>query len=220
MIERAVVPEEPILQRPSISAEPPEPLSSSLEARVARLEDVVASLQDTHHLEERVTERLSAQLASSRKNGGSSPSIILEAGRQLLPAALQTVRQQTNQGDQAAGPPLQHYPWLLFDAIAEARAIFRMYFDSSYRVSWVARVTPIVGGIMLVLSWLIFNNLPLISSLPLIGHILEISFDLALAFVAYKVLHREVQSYRFAIADLRALTTYRTVSTNSSRTHS
>jgi hypothetical protein len=220
MIEQTVVSEQPILPSPTMSAEPLEPRNNSLEARVARLEDVVASLQDTHHLEERVTERLSAQLASSRRNGGSSPSIILEAGRQLLPAALQTVRQQTNEAEAAARPGVQHHPWLLFDAIAEARAIFRMYFDSSYRVSRIARVTPVVGGIMLMLSWIVFNNIPLISSLPLIGHILEITFDLALAFVAYKVLHREVQSYRFAIADLSAMTAYRTVSSAPSRSRS
>src|SRR5262249_8249860 len=99
MVERTVISEEPILQSPGLPNESAETLNHSLEARVARLEDVVASLQDTHHLEERVTERVSAQLSTKRKKADSSPSIILEAGRQLLPAALQTVREQTDVAD-------------------------------------------------------------------------------------------------------------------------
>jgi hypothetical protein len=214
MIERAVVSEEPILQSASAPAELPETLKTSLEARVSRLEDVVASLQDTNRLEERVTERLSAQITASRANGGSSPSVILEAGRQLLPAALQTVRQQTDEAEFAARPGLQHHPWLLFDTLAEARAMFRMFFDSRYRVSWIARVTPVLGCILLMLSWLLF------SGIWIIGPVVDRVFDLILAFVVYKVLHREVQSYRFAIADQGAMTAYRTVSTTSSRSRS
>jgi hypothetical protein len=213
MIERAVVSEEPILQNASAPAEPPETYKFSLEARVARLEDVVASLQDTHHLEERVTEKLSAQISASKKNSSNSPNIILEAGRHLLPAALQTIRQETDLADANARPAIQHHPWLLVDTLAEARAIFRMYFDSSYRVSWIARVTPLVGLVLLILSWL------MIGGIPLIGFILDKMIDLVLAFVVYKVLHREVQSYRFAIADLHAMTAYRTVS-NTVQSHS
>ncbi len=209
MSEPAVITDEPVLQQTSESAELP---AAELAARVARLEDVVASLQDTHALEDRVTERLSTKLMARarRKNGASN--LIVEAGRQLLPAAIQTVQEQTIQADAAAaaaGPALQHHPWLFFDAIAEARAIFRMYFDRRYRVSWIARMTPLLGCILLVLSWL------LISGIWLIGPIVDKVFDLALAFVVYKVLHREVQSYRFAIADLGAMTAYRTVSDNS-----
>ena len=214
MIERAIISEEPILQVPSVPAEPPERLSPSLEARVARLEDVVATLQDTNHLEERVTERVSAQLAASGRRKSSSSKIILEASRQLLPAALQTVREQTDQADVAGPSTLKHHPWLLVDTLAEARAIVRMYFDRRYRVSWIARMTPLLGCILLVLSWL------LISGIWLVGPIMDKVFDLALAFVVYKVLHREVQSYRFAIADLGAMTPYRTVSTNSGNTPS
>jgi hypothetical protein len=209
MIERAIVTEEPILQSPSIPAEPPERLTVSLEARVARLEDVVATLQDTQHLEERVSERVSAQLAANSRQKGNSSKIILEASRQLLPVALQTVREQTNEADAAAGPALKHHPWLLFDALAEARAMFRMYFDRRYRVSWIARMAPLLGCILLVLSWL------LLSGIWLVGPILDKAFDLVLAFVVYKVLHREVQSYRFAMADLGAMTAYRTVSPGS-----
>ena len=207
MSEPAVITDEPVLQQSSESAELP---PAELAARVARLEDVVASLQDTHALEDRVTERLSAKLMA-----GPSQEWFVEShpgsGRQLLPAAIQTVQEQTIRADAvaAAGPALQHHPWLFFDAIAEARAIFRMYFDRRYRVSWIARMTPLLGCILLVLSWL------LISGIWLIGPIVDKVFDLVLAFVVYKVLHREVQSYRFAIADLGAMTAYRTVSDNS-----
>jgi hypothetical protein len=211
MVEPAVVSEEPVLQTASEATEPTESLSVELAARVARLEDVVASLQDTHALEDRVTERLSAKLMARARRKNSSSNLIVEAGRQLLPAAIQTIQDQASQADAAgaAGPSLQHHPWLIFDAIAEARAMFRMYFDRRYRVSWIARMTPLVGCILLVLSWL------LISGIWIIGPIVDKAFDLVLAFVVYKVLHREVQSYRFAIADLGAVTAYRTVSDNS-----
>jgi hypothetical protein len=210
MSDPAVITDEPVLQQSSESAELP---AAELAARVARLEDVVASLQDTHALEDRVTERLSAKLMARARRKNSSSNLIVEAGRQLLPAAIQTVQDQASRADAAAaaaaGPSLQHHPWLIFDAIAEARAMFRMYFDRRYRVSWIARMTPLVGCILLVLSWL------LISGIWIIGPIVDKAFDLVLAFVVYKVLHREVQSYRFAIADLGAVTAYRTVSDNS-----
>ena len=212
MSEPAVIVEEPVLQQSSEPAEPVETRAEALAARVARLEDVVASLQDTHALEDRVTERLSAKLAARARRKGNSTNLIVEAGRQLLPAAIQTVQEQALRADAAAtaaNPALQHHPWLFFDAIAEARAIFRMYFDRRYRVSWIARMTPLLGGILLVLSWL------LISGIWIVGPIVDKGFDLVLAFVVYKVLHREVQSYRFAIADLGAMTAYRTVSDNS-----
>jgi hypothetical protein len=208
MIEPAVASEEPLLQPSGESADPASSPAAALAARVARLEDVVASLQDTQAMEDRVTERLSARILTRSRRKNSSTNLIVEASRQLLPAALQTVQEQTARADAPAGaaPNLQHHPWLFFDAVAEARAIFRMYFDRRYRVSWIARMTPLLAGIFLVLSWL------LISGIWLIGPFVDKAFDLVLAFVVYKVLHREVQSYRFAIADLAAMNAYRTVS--------
>jgi hypothetical protein len=173
--------------------------NGSIEDRVARLEEVVATLQNTEQLEERVKERVSAQLAPHKASAIPAPSILLEAGRQLLPAALQSPPRDP--GPTVTGTSfLQHHPWLLVDALAEAQAIFRMYFDKRYRASWVARVAPVAGVILLICSWLI---------LPVL---LDKIFTLMLAFVVYKVLHREVQAYRLAIADLGAMPEYRTVS--------
>jgi hypothetical protein len=81
-------------------------------------------------------------------------------------------------------------PWLVVDIVAEARAMVRMFFDYHYRMAWYTRIAVVIILVMILLSnlWL--------GWVPLLGFVLAKLWDLALAFVAYKILSREAQRYR------------------------
>jgi hypothetical protein len=146
-----------------LSVDEPDPLLASLEQRVQRLEEAVASLQE--------------------KNSADMPQ--LKAGP---PPA-----------EDVAPPPLRHDPpaaparppWLLFDIIAEARAMVRMFFDIHYRMAWYTRIAVILILAMILMSNLWFGWLPLF-----LGFFLVKLWDVVLAFLAYKILSREAQRYR------------------------
>ncbi len=88
-------------------------------------------------------------------------------------------------------PELMRHPWLLFDTIAELRAMFRMFFDVRYHVAWSTRlIVLILLPLIFVSGWLV----PL-AYVPLLGPILDKIVDLVLAFFAYKALSREARRY-------------------------
>jgi hypothetical protein len=164
----------------------------ALEERVRRLEDAVATVQDTRHLEERVAEKVAERLGSAANSGQESAGFLVDAGRRMLPATVEMLGSQLMAVElkPRASAGNSHPSWLLFDAWAEAQTILRMFLDRRYRLSWAARfVLPAALGCMLI-SWLFF------SSIWIIGPIVDKVMDLALAFVAYKVLSREAQRYR------------------------
>jgi hypothetical protein len=175
-----------------------------LEQRVHRLEDAVAALQDTRGVEDRVVERVSRRLnrkatqAAADATGG-----LANATRQLLPAAVDAIRNQADhaeahaQASASAAPP--HPPWILTEAYADARAMVRMYFDPRYRASWMARAIPLILLAAIVTSWIWLPGTMIIYS-PLMT-IIDKIVDLVLAFLAFKILSREVHRYRQTIAD-------------------
>jgi len=182
--------------------------SESLEQRVRRLEDAMASLQDTRHLEDRVVERVASRLNREPTTAivQSTPAIV-HAGRQLLPAALGLFRAGADQAEQQAvsrldppAVPADKRPWLLFDVYAEARTMVRMFFDRRYRVSRQARWIPPILLIAILLSWIWLMSFPIINLMPsVILIVVDKILDLALAFLAFKILSREVRRYREAL---------------------
>ncbi len=193
MIERGVITEE-LLAPDADSSPPPE----SLEQRVRRLEDAVAGMQDTRTLEERVVERVITRVKNGTPSAPAAepPSLLAHASRKLLPAAIELVRTQVAEPPPApaAAVPVARR-WLLFDIYADVRTLCRMYVDRRYRVSWSALVVPVAALVLFLLSWLI------ISGLWVVGPLLDKVFDLLLGFVVYKVLVREIQRYRQAVAN-------------------
>lgn len=170
----------------------PDPSSPSLEQRVRRLEDAVATLQDTSQMEERVAERLAGRMGRDRTTGiQQSANALLDAGRHILPVAVSAMQAQARVAEEhaRAGPKPLRRPWLLFDVFVEGRAMIRMYFDPRYRLSWEACLVPPAVLLLMAASWF------WLSGLPLVGLILDRAIDLVLAFVAYKVLSREAQRY-------------------------
>lgn len=175
----------------------PDPVASaSLEQRVRRLEDVVAGIQDTQQLEERITERVSDRIRREPKFAiKESAGLLVNAGRQLLPAALTMMHhdgENTDKPGMAEAANLRR-SWLVFDAYTEARAMVRMFFDHRYRVSWWSRVAPSMLFVAILTSWIWLPGtsiLPSLISVPLVKAV-----DVVLAFLAYKILSREVCRY-------------------------
>ena len=161
----------------------------TLDQRLRRLEDAIASLQDTRPLEDRITERVTQRLQGRPASGVADkvmerrPSPPPTAGNASPPVPPAPVA--------VAPPPVLRQPWLLFDLIAELRAMVRMFFDVRYHVGWSTRLTVLVLLPLLLLSrfWL-----PL-SWVPVAGPVFDKLVDLLLAFVIYKALSREAHRY-------------------------
>ena len=175
------------------------PDALSLEERVRRLEDVVATPQDTSQLEERVAARLSERAGRAPSTAiQESAGALLGAGKQLLPVAVGALQAGARAAEERArgGGASPRRPWLLFDAYVEARAMVRMYFDPRYRLSWYARLTPLALIGAMVTSWLWLMLVPGFALLPtFVATLLVKAVDLVLAFAAYKVLSREAHRY-------------------------
>jgi hypothetical protein len=170
-----------------------------LEERVCRLEDAVAVLQDTSRLEERILERVAGRLDGGiLSSNAEATGIVVNAGRRLLPAARQT---PAAGGEAFSDLPavlglMQRPSWLLLDFYREVRAMVRMFFDGRFRVSWMARVVPIVA------VTLFFVSLLLIHGITIIGPVLDRLVDVVLVCIVYKVLSREAQRYCQMVASL------------------
>lgn len=187
-------------------ADPLESRTESLEQRVRRLEEAVAVLQDTRHLEERVVERVTSRVSrtAAQANQNAGPTII-DTGRKLLPAAFTVVQAGTNEAERHAqqSPSDAGRPWLIFDVYAEARMMVQMFLDRRYRMTWQGKVIPATLLAAILLSWIWLPGTSLLPSslMTLVDKII----DLVLAFFAFKVLSREVRRYREVVADLPPL---------------
>jgi hypothetical protein len=193
MTEHGVMTEEATAQ--SLPLEP-------LEERVRRLEDTVAVLQDTRHLEDRVVERVASRLGGNTSTAiQESSGLLAQMGRKVLPAALEASRQSTETAENSGpvSPPPVRQPWVFFELYHELRSMVRMYLDRRYRASLMARVVPIVALTIFLFSWFF------IDSMRIIGPLLDKIVDLILICVVYKVLSREVQRYGQAVGHLPPL---------------
>lgn len=203
MIDGVVMSDNP----PAFSGDAPvaQPVSPppSVEQRLRRLEDAVAGLQDTRQLEERVAERVATRVSRTAVQANREPThVVINAGRQLLPAALGVVQAQVERAEREAVRPTNgvRRSWLLVDAYAEARTMVRMFLDYRYRphLTWTVRVVPLLIATFIVTSgWTMPWNL-----VPLLGPVFDKVVAIALAFFAYKVLSREARRYREMIPDL------------------
>jgi hypothetical protein len=173
-----------------------------LETRVCRLEDAVASLQDTLPSEERIVERVSTRLGHTLPAGSDKASSLLQSGRRLLPAAISVLNAQADIVHQpaAAHESGTRAKWFLIEIYADARTIVRMYLDRRYRMTWAGLVVPPLLIIAIVLSYLLPGT-----GLPFLGTLFDKTIDLMLAFVLFKMLSREAHRYRDQISQQHLL---------------
>ena len=177
----------------------------ALEQRVGRLEDAVAALQDTRLLEERVVARVGERLnRNALQPARDATGILIQAGRRLLPAAVETIRTQTGPVEGQARPavPGHRRSWLVLDLLAELQTIARMYLDLRYRpfLSWTACLVPPLLLVAILTSAYWLQLLPggsLIANTPL-----DKLFDLVLALVLYKLVMQQVRRYQEMFPDV------------------
>ena len=201
----------------------PAPPPALLDLPVAAVLPPVAPLlpapADGPPLEARIL-RLETELAELRTSQGRGPANAAFHAAAPDPAAA-VVRQPghlwTNLGKRLAAPsgPAAAPPprtdalasmvpagvrrgWMVWDELTELRAIYWMYFDPRYRLSWTARMAPVVVLVLILTSgfWL-----PL-SGLIYVGFVVEKIADLALAYVLFKLLSHESRRYRETAPDL------------------
>lgn len=178
-------PDPPAATDPPPAAVPADPL----ELRVQRLESTVAALQDTQALEDRLVERVTDRLQSKVAVEAERLS---SAERRTTATAMMTAASNAFRSvAPLATPVTAKSTFLAFDIVLEAVAIFRMFFDFSYKVGWVTRILVLVLLPAILTSHLWFPG----AHFWVIGDFLVKLVDLALAFVMFKALSREAQRY-------------------------
>jgi hypothetical protein len=183
---------------PHVEATPPaSPLS--LEERVRRLEDALALLH-----KQKAERSVAAPPPDHPPESVPSPAppstaILLDVGKRLLGAAASVVPPASVAVSSVAhSGERSGLLWLLWDTWAEARAIVRMFLDPRYRMSWSARVVPllVLAAILTATIWVPG------SSITIVGDLLVKLVDLVLAFVLFKWLGHEARRYRQTSLDL------------------
>jgi hypothetical protein len=96
-------------------------------------------------------------------------------------------------------PPGVRHTWLLLEALAELRAMYWMFFDPRYHLSWAARMAPLVIVTLILTS---YYWMPGSAFLPFIGPVIEKICDLVLAYILFKLLSHESRRYRETAPDL------------------
>ncbi len=194
MADRAVTSGQPAAANGESAPERSDGWLQPLEQRVRRLEEAVAALQDTHSLEERIVNRVSERLARTEE-GREPPCAGARSGDHAL-AGADAARPGT--------PPFAvlRGSWLL-DGYAELRTMVRMFQDRRYRLTWPARIVPATALVLILTSWIWLPG-TIIFWTGLMT-VVDKVIDLALAYVAFKVLNREVRRYRELTADLPSL---------------
>jgi hypothetical protein len=162
----------------------------ALEERVRQLEDTVATMHDTRSLEERIADRVAERMQGNVTHVPSSAAgILIDAEHHLFPAAADSISSEFPYSRGATTvDPGPRPPWLLLEIYEEFRAIYWMFLDSRYRLSWTGRIAPLAILFVLFSSWLFLGGFPW----SLIDKILS----LVLIVFLYKVLSREARRYR------------------------
>jgi hypothetical protein len=173
----------------------PEATLSPLEERVRRLENELAQLRNGKGPEVRVAVALAqpAAVPVARPAATSTAGMLLDAGKRLLGAAATAVKQAPAEVKRAA---------LFWEAVAEGRAIVRMYLDPRYRLSWLGRLVPPALVLLILTSgwWVPGGSVPVFGTV--FHPLLDKGIDLLLAFGLFKVLGYEARRYRETAPDL------------------
>ena len=158
---------------------------ADLEGRVRALEQTVASLGDTRQLEQRVAERVSAQVPRV-----SVESVVEAISAKPLPPAVKTMLGAAT--EPSTLKQVVHSSWLAFDMVREVTTVGRMLLDRRYHMAWITRILVIIFATAILTSgwWfpLAFDNW--------LGHILDKLFDLALAGLLFLALFCETRRYK------------------------
>jgi hypothetical protein len=234
-----------------------QPTIDELLARIRRLEEQYAALQDTKQLEERVAQRVSTRLRRKAVTNMRLPEPLPAATDAPPPSEVSPLGEPSATAPAAMLPlpdapapmaralpadvataiapvatvialpaPLPDPPvaviaptvteptgpvsrvswlwrsWLFLDILHEFRVTLRMLVDPRYRLTWPGRIVPIVVLVLIVLSD--FEKLAFLfpwNLAPGVGYYCNKIFQIALSFIMFKVLEREVVRYREKVPD-------------------
>jgi hypothetical protein len=149
---------------------------ADLERRVQILEARIALLPDSEQIEERVTERVKANMPPP-VDPSQSPGI------RDLEIPIPSVQTVVNTAKAT---------WLFFEMLGELRMLFWTLFDRRYHVAWITRFITI-GLLILILTsqWWV----PL-AKVDYIGGVLDKIADLLLGLILFTVLSFETRRYK------------------------
>jgi hypothetical protein len=195
----------PVAQPVALTVPTPEPTIPALLERIEKLEEALAEVQDLQGIEQRITERVTTQLRGEKPTptDSGSPKLskaaaLLDAGKHLIPSLVRADKPSPPSAPPPHSQPQSRRMWLLWEAIAEARVIVRMYVDPRWSLSWMGRTVPpvLLVAFLLVYYWVPFT------SFYVVGPIIERVVQLVIAFVLFKVLGHEARRYREKAPDL------------------
>jgi hypothetical protein len=176
----------------------PEALLSPLEERVRRLEAALAELQ-----RDRVT--TSPRPAHGKQQITAEPPVASRAPEQKIVAGV-PVAAPANPSTLGPRPHGKKAGWLLWELVAEARVIARMYVDPRYRMTWVGRIVPPVLLAAFFFAYYCVFLFPCVGVLMLASETVAYQvakvLQLLIAFVLFKVLSNEARRYRETSPDL------------------
>ncbi|MGL6096782.1 MAG: hypothetical protein ACRC7O_13420 [Fimbriiglobus sp.] len=147
--------------------------------RLRKLEQAIASMQNTEVVEQYVAQRVLDRLQTVPALNGSTPDGLAIGP---LAAYIPTVVGAVLPGDGAG-------TWSRVPVFGEFRLMARMYLDPRYRLSRVAQFgVPVVIGLMVM-------NYFFIGFAPVVGFLVERLFLIVLSVAMYKILAREAARY-------------------------
>ncbi len=152
-----------------------------IEARVIRLENALANLQDQGLLEERLVGRLAGKLPKPEV------AMIKPNGAEIItPNYLEDVVEVPGLNPILAGK------WFFHEIVPELRAMSCMFFDPRYRLGLWNKAVPAALFLLIILSgyWVPF------SSLPVVGSLIDSIMMLGLGYFLIKILSAEAKRYR------------------------
>lgn len=163
-------------------------------------------------LEERIL-RLEAELSQLRTPASGDPRNAAQHGapvrtgaafwsnlgtRLISSSGPKAAAPQRTEGLASMIPPGVHRTWMLLDALTELRAMYCMFFDPRYRLSWMGRLAPVVIFGLIFSSWLWMP----FAGLTGFGWIVVKLGDVVLAYALFKLLSYEARRYRETAPDL------------------
>lgn len=171
----------------------------ALDERIRRLEALLSQVQNLQALEQRVAERVASQIQQQPAPQPPQPSAasamlgqaraLIDVGRHLMPAL------PPGQG------PVKPRGWLIWEMIAELRAMVYMYLDPRYRVSWYAYVVPPALFVAFLFTKFWFPFALTLEKMNLAWTVV-IPVDLLLLYCMFKILGHEARRYRETAPDL------------------
>ncbi len=156
-----------------------------IEARVIRLENALANLQDQGLLEERILTRIGGRLQNNENVAPFNP-VKTSAAEIITPGYVEDVVEVPGLNPFIAGK------WFFNEIVPELRAMSCMFFDPRYRLGAWNKAVPAGIFLLIILSgyWVPF------SSLPVVGSLIDSIIMLGLGYFLIKILSAEARRYR------------------------